>query len=307
MPVPWRWASSRLSSSCLLHTLHSIACNDLNYRPQDIVGILYGHNCGEPSNFPDRCTTYDGINTGGCGLFPRQRGYFLDKFRGGDSTLASLRDYQQWVLNTLLQSMYFQTVCLPPLQDTCQGPDDPIYKANLNMTVQAIEEVVAVFSAAEECICPCKEVMLVSVDTTNVREDTNIGTVTGFIRVGIESSAPDITADYTLFEFRGSQPNTVTTLVPTVYTPGDTIVLEVEETNPVVANQFTRFEQAFGVEKYYQNQCADYSVTETIAGDVGEATFELLVRGLSANECRLRRPDVSFDWIYVSRSPSTSI
>ena len=94
---------------------HSVACNDLQYRAEDVIDILYGHNCGDPDRFPGRCDLRNGQNTGGCSLFPQQRGYFFDVFREGN-TAAGIRqipamDIEHNVSSPLLSNSLFTTSC----------------------------------------------------------------------------------------------------------------------------------------------------------------------------------------------------
>ena len=140
------------------------ACNELDFRPEDIIDILYGHACGDPSNYPDRCeVTTPGVGTGGCQLGSKQRGYLLDKFRSGESTLSSVRDFSFWMFNTLNQALFLQAVCLPPVENSCQAENDPIHQASIEHSVAQIDEVLSVLASAEQCICPCKKIRVLSV------------------------------------------------------------------------------------------------------------------------------------------------
>jgi len=81
------------------------ACNELAYRPEDILLFLYGHLCGDADWDNDRCESKDGESTGTCKFGKRKKSYFLDVYRKSDNddpdndpvSILELRNFQQWI------------------------------------------------------------------------------------------------------------------------------------------------------------------------------------------------------------------
>ena len=77
------------------------ACNELAYRPEDILLFLYGHLCGDAVWDNDRCSSKDGSMTGTCKFGKRRKSYFLDVYRKSDNddpvSILELRNFQQWI------------------------------------------------------------------------------------------------------------------------------------------------------------------------------------------------------------------
>ena len=77
------------------------ACNELAYRPEDILLFLYGHLCGDADWDINRCESKDGESTGTCKFGKRNESYFLDVYRKSDNddpvSILELRNFQQWI------------------------------------------------------------------------------------------------------------------------------------------------------------------------------------------------------------------
>ena len=127
---------------------HRNACFEQTFTPRDILGILYGHACGNIEDFSERCQIFDGFNTGECQFGPKQRTYLLDAYRkpGGKT---QVREFGYWLVGAMLQALSLQVACASAQVDSpCPQESDPVLEKNLQDSLLAINKFLSPIPAA---------------------------------------------------------------------------------------------------------------------------------------------------------------
>jgi len=149
------------------------SCNELKYRPEDIVQFLYGHVCGDAVWDENRCQkSKKGSLAGDCKFGRKQASYLFDEYRKSSDCDAEdgsicenasalyLQNFQNWILGAMSQAIFLQAVCIPLDEKQCPTLDDPIFDARYSNSINAYEEALANIQGAISCNCPCKRVRL---------------------------------------------------------------------------------------------------------------------------------------------------
>lgn len=219
------------------------------------MSILYGHACGDPNVYPDRCERESGIGTGPCLYGTKQRSYLLDKYRSSGNILL-LREFKNWLLSAMVQAIFLQIACPPPNINVCPSDDDPIFEERLNISIAALREVNSVFNATEICTCPCKKVLV-----KRVKASLNdaAGDPEGTIYIGKKeiktSNNPSWkrvggfgTTNFKSFDKRVDFGKALTAR--------DLIKLKIIEDDSTSGDD--EYEHSFGPDRWYENTCEPY-------------------------------------------------
>jgi len=143
------------------------SCNELESKPEDVVRNLYGYACGDKDfGSKNRCDTAlanPGEGTGRCKYGPKKENYILDTFLKTSSDVVDFRKFASAMKGALLQALFLQAVCLPPIADSCSAiGTDFIRQQAMEQSVKAVEEVETNLEKSEDCFCPCGELELKS-------------------------------------------------------------------------------------------------------------------------------------------------
>jgi hypothetical protein len=220
------------------------------------------------------------MDTAECKFGTRQGSYLLDKFRIGRQ-----REFRDWMLTTMLQTFYLQTVCLPPNSNSCPSNDDTIYKENLEMSRNAIQETVETFSETETCTCDCKNITLKSWKFSD-NDDVDASSVPdGKIYVGVKNRDSSDKRYYSLGKFSHTKQIINTGLPYVVTQQADTIWVKIIEEG-----------ETFGVgaiAKIYEgsykftssDKCIDYDVEFELVYGGKNITFTFSAFSKDDSEC----------------------
>lgn len=153
-----------------------LSCNELKYRPEDIVQYLYGHVCGDRDWDMDRCQkSRRGSLAGTCKYGRKQASYLFDEYRKSsdcdpeDGTICEnasalyLQTFQNWILGAMAEAIFLQAVCIPLDEKQCPTLNDPIFDTRYKNSIMAYEEAYANIQGAISCSCPCKRVRLIEI------------------------------------------------------------------------------------------------------------------------------------------------
>lgn len=270
------------------------------YTPRDIIRILNGHACGEKDKYPERCQTGDGRNTGECLFGLKQRGYLFDKFRLGEGSSAALiTEFKIWIASNMIEALFLQSVCLPPDEYGCPSEKDPVFIQNLKQSKMAIEETLELIQEAEEqCICPCKRLVLQAFDASTITDCS--GDAEGWINVGIQVPDSDDKNLLRAIDFDGSKLfEEIGFTYPTVVTQTDIVHLELVEDDTLLCGGDDTFPVASSFNnaadpRWYDKQCDAYTVIyDDIRVDGKNIPFRFDIVGVLPEECRVKRPGVS--------------
>jgi hypothetical protein len=108
-------------------------CNDNDFTPEHMFSFIYGYACGVKGNTRD-CEDFD---YGEC-AFGAKRTISTVLF---NSDRKELQAFRAWISNTLVQLMYFHSVCLPANLDTCTEEENAVAANTVGKMKSAFAEV----------------------------------------------------------------------------------------------------------------------------------------------------------------------
>lgn len=154
-----------LTNKTILSSSRRSACNDKQYKPQDIFRILYGYACGSK---PRACEADAGSDKGPCKYGARNRQYLLDVFKSdANGSIPAFDKFTRWLSQAMLEAMYLHTVCLDDNPNYCPTTlSDPVFEKTLSDMTDAFTEVANNLGEVADCFCsPCRRVTIVKVKT----------------------------------------------------------------------------------------------------------------------------------------------